>query len=400
MSKAVRLGLAMALGLIASCAPQEDTTHDEFPSFVREPSDRPVIDAGTAGWPSLVADPSVIADEEGYHLFFSVLACRRPDGSYDSSWDPERKEGCDLNGAVGTTAYAFSRDRGLTWEFRATPVVLPGAEAWNGGDVETPFVCRVADRLYLFYCALGRRDDPTFRYRFQLGVATLDLGGRTIREALLHTAETFTHRKEAVVPADLVERHGINYSQEPSVVVKDGRLELYFVSLGLSKPEGDMTTAGQEVSVALRRTVLDPSLQEIEPPSAPLLTGAAANIPEVRYFDGRYHLFTTRTELDDHEADEITHSTSSDGLHFTAPETILRRRSGDVFDNWGLMAPTLVVEPAAVVLFHTAWEMQEHRCQISGVNGRMGMKQESRPELARCLYGTLGRAIAKRTPAE
>jgi hypothetical protein len=152
--------------------------------------------------------------------------------------------------------------------------------------------------------------------------------------------------------------------------------------------------------VALRRTVLDPSFQEIEPPSAPLVSGAEANIPEVRHFDGRYHLFATRTEQDDHEADEITHATSSDGLHFTAPETILRRRSSEVFDNWGLMAPTLVVEPASVVLLYTAWEMQQHRCRTFGADGRMGMPQEGRPELARCLYGTLGRAVSTRAGAE
>ena len=90
----------------------------------------------------------------------------------------------------------------------------------------------------------------------------------------------------------------------------------------------------------------------------------------------------------------ITYGVSGDGLHFTAPTTILRRRDG-AFDNWGLMAPTVVVEPDAVVLFYTAWEMQEHRCQVTGPDGRMGMPQQDRNG-ARCLYATLGRAVSRR----
>jgi predicted GH43/DUF377 family glycosyl hydrolase len=393
----VRLtALAAALALATGCGSQENTERDEYPSFVRDPSDRPVVPSGVAGWPSLVADPSIIADDEGYHLFYSALFCRQPDGSYSFSWDPERPQECSLREAVGATAYAFSRDAGRSWEFRRTPVVLPGTEPWNDGVIETPFACRVADRLHVFYCALGARAAVTLQHRFQLGVATLALGARSIREALLPTDETFVHRKEPVVAADLVERYGINNAQEPSVVVRDGRFELYFVSLGLSKPGEDITAPGQEVSLALRLVRLDQALSPLEPPSAPLATGAAANITEVRFFDGRYHLFATTAELDDHENDELTYSVSGDGLHFTAPTTILRRRPGAGFDNWGLMAPTVVVEPETVLLFYTAWEMQEHRCQLAGTDGRMGMAQESRPDEARCLYATLGRAVSRR----
>jgi hypothetical protein len=385
---------AVALGFVAGCGSQENTQPGDFPSFVRDPGDRPVVPSGVAGGPSLVADPSIIADGEGYHLFYTAFFCREPDGSWSFSWDPQRPQACDLGQTVGTTAYAFSSDGGRNWEFRRTPVVPKGSEPWNDGDIETPFICRVGDRLYVFYCAFGTRQGAALQHRFQLGVATLELSGRSIREALLATDETFVHRQEPVVAADLVERYGINNAQEPSVVLKDGRFELYFVSLGLAKPAEDITAPGQEVSVALRLLRLDQALSPLEPPSAPLATGGTANITEVRFFDGRYHLFATTAEIDGHDNDAVTYSVSGDGLHFTAPTTILRRRDG-AFDNWGLMAPTAVVEPDAVVLFYTAWEMQEHRCQLTGPDGRLGMPQENGSG-ARCLYATLGRAVSRR----
>jgi hypothetical protein len=407
MSKAVVLrsaAFAGVLGLCAACGsqstPQPATatpSPDLVSRFVRTPSDRAAMPSGTAGWPALVADPNIVVDEEGYHLFYTDSFCRRSDRSYFYSWDPLQAGLCDSGQAIGTTAYAFSRDRGLTWEFRPTPVVLPGQTEWNDGDVETPFVWRVADRLYLAYCAWGHRGGAALRTRFQIGVAMLDLGGRSIRTALMDGQSIFQQRPEPLVPGDFTQPNGINATLEPSVVVRDGRFELYFVSVGLTHPEQDTAAPGQQLSVALRRTVLDQGLAPTEPPSEPLLTGASANITEVRFFDGRYHLFATTTPHDDHDDDAITYAESQDGLHFT-PTPILQRRSGATFDNWGLMAPTLAVEPQSLVLFYTAWEMQDRRCQLAGAGGRWGMAQESHPELASCLYATLGRAVAPRTP--
>jgi predicted GH43/DUF377 family glycosyl hydrolase len=369
---------------------------DRAPVFYRDPVDGPVIGSGTAGLPSLVADPCVVADSEGYHLFYSAFFCRKPDGTYSYSWDPSGSAACNLSQAFGTTGYAFSADRGLTWQFRKTPVVPRGKEDWNDVDIETPFVSRVGDRLFLFYCALGTLGEGNLQHRYQLGAATLDLQGRTIRGALMEEGATFTHRASPVVAADFSQRHGVNNAQEPSVVVRDGRLELFFTSLGLALPDKDIVAPGQEVSIALRVAVLDQNLAMLEPPSPPLTSGSTINIPEVHFLDGRYHLFATATELDDHEDDQLVHAESEDGRQFTAPQTILRRRPGAMFDNWGLMAPTIVVEPESLVLFYTGWEMQEHTCRLAGASGRMGMAIESRPNEARCLYATLGRATSTR----
>ena len=379
----------VALGLTAACAPEPG--QGDFPSFVREPADRPVIGSGVAGLPTIVGDPCVLADADGYHLFYSAFFCHTPDGVASFSFDPQRPEDCSFEHAFGTTAYAFSADRGLTWEMRSTPVVTPGAHAWEGRDVETPWVVRTGDRLHLLYSAVGGPSDP-----LQLGAATLTLNGRSVREALLTDQAVFETRPAPLIAADTDTPFGVTYAQEPSVVASDGRLELFFVSLGLSRPGDRLDAPNQEARLALRVAVFGQDLAPLAPPSAPIATGVAANIPEVRAFDGRYHLFATTTETDNHEDDLLTYSVSDDGRQFTAPKTILRRRSGDAFDNWGLMAPTVVAEDDEVVLFYTAWESQAHHCVWSGPGGRLGTADESRPQDARCLYGTLGRAVSPR----
>lgn len=43
--------------------------------FVREPAGRPVLTSGTADTPMIVMDPCVIADADGFHLFFTSFFC-------------------------------------------------------------------------------------------------------------------------------------------------------------------------------------------------------------------------------------------------------------------------------------------------------------------------------------
>jgi hypothetical protein len=388
-SRGRALAAVVALTVVTACAGEPGK--GSFPSFVRNPADRPVIGSGVAGLPTLVADPCVLADDEGYHLFYSAFFCREPEGRPSFSFDPTHPEACSFQNPFGSTAYAFSADRGLTWELRSLPVVFPGADDWSSQDIETPWVLRSGDRLFLFYSALGRREK-----RYQLGVATLDLHGRSIRSALMDEGAVFTSKPEPLIPADFQTPFGINNAQEPSVVVRDGLFDLFFVSLGLSHPDAELDSKDQDVSIALRSAVFSQDLAVVAAPSVPIATTASANIPEVRYFDGELHLFGTTTALDDHEDDFVTHAVSDDGGQFTAPERVLRRRD-EGFDNWGLMAPTVVVEDDVVIMFYTAWESQDHHCVLEGPDGRVGMPVESRPQEARCLYGTLGRAISPRS---
>src|SRR5271166_1096083 len=44
-------------------------------AFKREPADRTVLTSGTPETPMIVMDPCVIADAEGFHLFFTSFFC-------------------------------------------------------------------------------------------------------------------------------------------------------------------------------------------------------------------------------------------------------------------------------------------------------------------------------------
>ncbi len=123
---------------------------------------------------------------------------------------------------------------------------------------------------------------------------------------------------------------------------------------------------------------------------------AAANITEVKYFDEAYHLFASASTLAEgefHEGETITHSTSVDGVNWSAPEVILSPSAEPGFDNWGLMAPTVAVEADRLVLFYTAFETDQHVCFPVAVDGRFGMPVA---ENSKCLYATTGRAVSPR----
>lgn len=61
------LFLAWLIGCAAAGLPAQEL------NFAKDPADRPVIASGVAGWPAFPADPAVIRDEEGYHLFFTNI---------------------------------------------------------------------------------------------------------------------------------------------------------------------------------------------------------------------------------------------------------------------------------------------------------------------------------------
>ena len=44
-------------------------------AFKREPAERPVLGSGTAERPMIVMDACVVADAEGFHLFFTSFFC-------------------------------------------------------------------------------------------------------------------------------------------------------------------------------------------------------------------------------------------------------------------------------------------------------------------------------------
>jgi len=391
-------GIILLISGTSGCSAAETP----FGAFRKVPDDRPVISSGSDGWPAFMADPCVFRDEEGYHAFFTNLFFKR-NGRYSCSFDPRKPEEFEIHDHVGTVAYAFSSDRGLTWTLRKTPCVMPGPEPWCDDDLETPFVVKDGDRLVMFYSALGSRNGKQFRSRYQIGAATLELGNRTVSEKLLDESVQFAKRKTPVLPYNTRTVHHDNNTQEPSVVVKDGMFELYYTGLTLKKPDQQIPgVPGQGISkVALYKSVLDKELNLVQAPDGALIKGG--NIAEVHYHNGAYHAFLTESppwyadypgkaeKLDDFHYDQsIAYSRSADGKSWSPGRTILEKGPEQSFDNWGIMAPTVVFEKDRVVMFYTAWQIADQTMNPLPPDGRFGMSRGQ----SQVIWGTLGRAEA------
>jgi hypothetical protein len=406
--KLVFVGIAVAIGLFLVLAATSDPAPADTPfvSLEKSPGNKPVIASGVDGLPAFMSDPCVIKDEEGYHAFFTNLFFSK-NGQYWLSYDPSDPDAFDISVQMGTVAYAFSDDQGLTWNLRDTPCALSGPAAWQDDDLETPFVLRQGDRLVLFYSALGSRDGAPFSFRYQIGAATLDLGGRTIRQALLEDAAVFANRTEPVLPYNTEAVHHDNNTQEPSAILKDGRIELFYTGLTLAKPDKPIPgVPGQAIKkVALYRAVLDADLRVIKPAEEALIEGG--NIAEVHYRDDVYHCFSTKSRpwwaswpgkeegLDDfHYNERIIYHRSADGETWIGGQTILEKGPEESFDNWGIMAPTVVFDDDKVVLFYTAWQIGEQIMDPLPPDGRFGMRRGA----SHTIWGALGRAEAAYAP--
>lgn len=393
--------LAAAAWLLVACAPlgtgpgrgiAELADPPHFPFFARHPTGTPVVSSGSFGMPIMVFDPAIYVDEEGYHLFYTTVFCRRTYG-YSSTWNPASPDDCDIVRDVGSIAYAYSANRGRSWHFRQTPVVMPGHTGFDSAKIETPHVFRLGDSLYLAYSADGDRAGEEFPSRYQIGVAKLDLRGRSVRETLMDEERRFERRSSPLLFSDPRPGRFDNNVQEPSIVVREWGIELYYVGLGLRLPDAQMDAPGQAItSVSLGRAELDLDLNVIYRSESGVRSGA--NIAEVKYFGGAYHLFaSTLADGEFHRHEAITYATSPDGVSWTEPQVILAPRSTPGFDNWGLMAPTVAVERDRIVLFYTAYEAAFHTCFPVPADGRFG-----RPvaDGSRCLFATLGRAVSSR----
>ncbi len=155
--------------------------------------------------------------------------------------------------------------------------------------------------------------------------------------------------------------------------------------------------AGQEITnVGIYRALFNEELNTIEPAKHALEYPAfftSGNIMEVHCREGFYHMFSTESPLfrqDFHRDEVIAYCSSEDGEKWAGSEVILKKGSEDAFDNWGIMAPTVVFEEDKVVLFYTAWENEDHPGLPGPPGGRFGATRHGE----RTIYGTLGRATA------
>ena len=387
----------MLIPIVADCDNDDtvqppESNHTDL-VFVRDPASAPVILSGSEGWPIFPTDPGVIADAEGYHLFYTSYFCKAK-GDYYYSWDVGNLAACNILDVVATIGYAFSADSGYTWVFRHSPVVMPGAADWHCGDLETPHAAVLTDTLYLFYSATGTYEGNPFPQRYQVGVAVLDLQGRTIRRRLLDDDADFTQIAQPLLPYNTTTTTYENNTQEPSVVIRNGKLEVYYVGLGLARPDLPAEAPGQTITtIGMARAVFTPNLTLVEKSNGYILPDA--NITEAKYFDGAYYVFATAAGAGEfHCGENIVCYISADGIAFSESKTLLR--SAVDFDGWGLMAPTLVVGEKEIVLFYTGWSCEDHPCFPEPLppDTRFGRPSD---EDRTCIYGAIGRAVAART---
>jgi hypothetical protein len=208
-----------------------------------------------------------------------------------------------------------------------------------------------------------------------------------VREALMDDSRSFERRPKPLLPYDLRDGRFDNNVQEPSVVLSPHGIYLYYVGLGVTRPDEPIDAPGQQIrSVGLGRARLDEQLNVASRSASPILEGV--NIAEVRYFDHAYHLFgTTLTAGDAHRGEAITHSTSLGGVTWSTPRLLLSPGAVGGYDDWGMMAPTVAVESDRIVLFYTAFGLSDDACRLIGRRGRFGIPVAE----GQCMYPTIGR---------
>lgn len=380
--------------------------------FVKIPSES-VLKSGFVGSPVFIADPGVVKDSSGYHLFITNQFC---DLNNNAKWDENEHLFdadatllCVAQRQVGATMYAFSGDEGKTWSVRPVPVIANGPAGWDDYNVETPFPFVHNDTLYVFYSAYGHKNGSLFRARYQISYASLALNGRTLKKALLEDGDVLAKYSDGATPfypGNITTAGYDNNVQEPSVAVTDSGFELFFTGLKLKDPGSDLSPGnGNKIDgLALARQKFDfqwnkiggmevaKTTEQLDPTSDEFAV-APINIGEVHYVGNRYHIFYTSLELgaDFHKGERIAHAISEDGLSWTNMQVVLEPGSENSFDGWGIMAPSIVFEEDRAVLFYSAWgDKSDSKCVMRGEGAKWGKTVAGE---TKCVHGNLGRAV-------
>lgn len=391
-----------------------------FLTFSKSPNSA-VLESGTIGNPVFIADPGVVKDKSGYHLFITNQFCDlNGNGDWDEGehlFDADKTLPCVAERGVGTTMYAFSEDQGQTWSVRPSPAIEPGPAEWDDYNVETAFPFIHNDTLYVLYSAYGHKQGTLFNTRYQIGLASLALKGRTLKQAMVDDKATLTKVNggtQPLLPGNLATSDYDNNTQEPSVVVTESGFELFCTGLRLESPSLDMApgNGNQVTGIALLRQKFDFNWQkagdwevahdlEGMAPGSQELALAPVNIGEVHFYDGKYHIFYTTLEssADFHSGERIAYAVSGDGTGWSEMRVVLERgRNESDFDGWGIMAPTVVFEDDEIVLFYSAWgHTGQSPCVMAGPGAKWGQQVAGG---SKCVHGNLGRATAVIQPAQ
>jgi hypothetical protein len=107
-------------------------------------------------------------------------------------------------------------------------------------------------------------------------------------------------------------------------------------------------------------------------------------------------VFSTSLENGEfHQNEKINYFSSADGTNWTGPEILLTPGTGTAFDNWGMMAPTVVVEENSIVMFYSGWHVEEHACFPEPFDPRIRFGLPMLGDTS-CVYGAIGRAVSPR----
>jgi len=359
-------------------------------TFTRQPSDNFVLGAGKANLPITCHDPAIYEDQDGYHLFFTSYYCKK-NFAWFYSWDPANPGDCDIIGAIQTLGYAFSSDKGVTWKIRTTPLLVLGPEDWDKDAIETASVIMNNNTLYLFYSASGLKNGTLFSERYQIGLAKLDLGGKTVKQSLLNDGDRFIKQATPFIAYNTQSVSDQNNVQEPSIIFKDNLFEFFYIGLKLYLPGKGLDQNGQGItSIKLLRQKFDKDFNAVGSTEVCQIPHNV-NITEVKFYNNKYYLFYTTTEPGIfHENEKIGYSTSIDGINWENGTIILQKEAGHPYENWGVMAPSVTMHSDSVYLFYTAWGTENHSCFPVPANGKFGVPLTSN----QCVFGTLGRAVA------
>ncbi len=359
-------------------------------TFVKSPNNKEVISTGGEGLPTTAWDPYIHVDEEGYHIFFTSIFCKEGD-DYNFSFHPGNQRTCNMGDSFGSIAYGFSADKGLTWEFSDTPVIYGGGKTgWDDHSIETAHVTRIGNKLHLFYSGVSM----DLESRFQIGKGELDIQENSIYKTLMTNKVTFSRPPKPFLASQYEVSDFDNSTQEPSVVVKDDRIELYWVGLRWKLPGEAAGAPGQGMrGLRFFRTVYDLDFNLIEQTEESFADGV--NITEVKYFDNNYYLFYTTLEIFGgpfHREEKIGLMTSTDGLSWSKGRIILKSGPIDTYDGWGLFAPTVAQDGNDLVMFVTTLSVEDGVVVASDLQPgeRIGIGQGTET-----VYGGIGRAVAE-----
>ena len=357
-------------------------------NFTKAPGNRAVIRTGGYGLPTTAWDPYIHVDEEGYHIFFTSIFCKDGD-DYNFSHYSGNQDTSNFADSFGSIAYGFSKDKGYSWEFRKRPVIYGGGKTgWDDHSIETAHVTRIGKKLHLFYSGTSM----AMKSRFQIGKGELEIDDNSIYKTLMKSGKTFSRPKKPFLARQDKVSSFTNNTQEPSVVIRDDRIELYWIGISWKLPDKPGGAPGQKITgVGLMRTVYDLKFKLLEQSKKPIRRDV--NITEVKYFDNYYYMFFgTWSEGAFHKNERVGIMSSPDGLNWGDRRVILESGPIDSYDGWGMFGPTVALDGKDLVLFVTTLSMEKGRANSHKLKPgeRVGIGMDNKT-----VYGGIGRATAR-----